>query len=60
MSVWLVRAGKNGEREEESIQNNITAIGWLELPDVSKIESRDELKSLMERIYPDRPYNTLL
>lgn len=54
MSVWLVRAGRNGEREEESIQNNITAIGWVDLPDVSKIESRDELKSLMGRIYPDK------
>jgi restriction system protein len=51
MSVWLVRAGKNGEREDEVLNNGIAAIGWIELPDLSNIKSREELKDLFDKTY---------
>lgn len=52
MAVWLVRAGKHGEIEDEVINNDIAAIGWIDLPDLSKIENRDDLKSLFDQVYP--------
>ena len=52
MSVWLVRAGKHGEIEDEVLNNGITAIGWMELPDLSNIKSREELKDLFDKVYP--------
>lgn len=54
MSVWLVRAGKHGESEDEVLNNNIAAIGWSEMPDLSNIESREQLKKLMDEVYPGK------
>ena len=33
----MVRAGKYGEQEVTLIENNIVAIGWNELPELSEI-----------------------
>lgn len=52
MSVWLVRAGKHGEREELALNKGISELMWHEMPDLSKIESRDELRDLFMKIYP--------
>jgi len=52
MSLWLVRAGSRGEREEVALANNIVTIGWDELPDLSGIKTREELAELCNRFYP--------
>lgn len=54
MTIWLVRAGKHGESEDEVLKNDIAAIGWVELPDLSNINSREELKELFDKIYPGK------
>ena len=53
MAVWMVRAGKIGEREEFALENNVAVIGWDELPDLAPIDSKDQLKALMLQTYPD-------
>jgi len=53
MSVWLVRAGKYGEREQTALNENVVTIGWDELPDLSSIDSREALADLYSRVYPD-------
>lgn len=53
MSVWLVRAGRHGEREELALNSGISELLWHEMPDLSKIESWDELKELFMEVYPD-------
>ena len=40
----MVRAGRHGEREEIALEKNIIAIGWSELPDLSKISSKEDLE----------------
>jgi len=60
MTAWLVRAGKYGEREDFALQNNVTAIGWDELEDLSAIKTRDELASLLGKTYPDEKERTLM
>jgi len=52
MSVWIVRAGRNGEQEEGALEHKVATIGWNELPDLSSIKSREELRARYEEIYP--------
>ncbi len=53
MSVWMVRAGKNGEREDLALERGAAVIGWDKLPDLSEIDDREKLTELMQRRYPD-------
>jgi restriction system protein len=59
MSVWLVRAGKNGEQENFALENGLAVIGWDELPDLAQIDTRDKLTDLMQQTYPDEGKMTL-
>ena len=49
----MVRAGRRGEREAFALENNVAAVGWDELPDLSGIGTREHLADLMRRTYPD-------
>ena len=57
MSVWLVRAGRHGEREDIALNNNVAAIGWVEMPDMSDVKTKDELRELYMGIYPEKKKN---
>lgn len=59
MRLWLVRAGKYGEREDFALQNQVALIGWPELPDLTGLETRKALNSLLQKTYPDRKPKTL-
>ena len=51
-TVWLIRAGGRGEFAESFIENEIVAVGFGELGDLSEISSRDEM---LELVKLDRP-----
>ena len=51
--AWLVRAGRLGEREVLALEDNIAVIGWLELPDLAKVDTRESLMTLLQQSYPD-------
>lgn len=51
MSVWLVRAGRNGEQQEDALERGIVAIGWNELSDLSGVTSREQLRNIFESTY---------
>ena len=53
MAVRTVRAGALGEREDAALNGGSTAIGWEELPDLSSIKTRDELRALHEKVYSE-------
>lgn len=53
MKAWVVRAGKNGEREQFAMDNNVVVAGWDQLGDLSSIEDRQDLRTLIEAAYPD-------
>lgn len=53
MALWMVRAGKYGGQEQRALDNGFVTIGWNEMPDLSAIKSKDELRRLYKRIYPD-------
>ena len=52
MTLWMVRAGRHGEQEQKAIDNGFVTIGWNELPDLSNIITKDELKKLYNTVYP--------
>ena len=53
MSVWLARAGKNGENEALALENNIVTIGWNGLGDLSPAKERQDLYNMFETTFPD-------
>jgi len=59
MTLWMVRAGRHGEQEPRAIENNFVTIGWNELPDLSLVSSKTELKRLYKKIYPDAKKRTM-
>ena len=59
MTLWLVRAGKLGDREDYDLQNNAAVIGWEELSDLSSIQARAELTDMLRKTYPDDKPNKL-
>jgi len=60
MTLWMVRSGRYGEREDFALENKVAVIGWNELPDLSKIETREQLRALLEKTYPDDKPKTLI
>ena len=59
MSLWLVRAGRAGEREALAMAHGIAAVGWDEVPDLAPCTSRVDLDSLLKAAYPDQKARTL-
>ncbi len=59
MSLWLVRAGSRGEREDLALEKNLVAVGWPELDDLSHVESREALLERLTIAYPNAKPNAL-
>lgn len=59
MTLWLIRAGKHGEREEFALENNVAVIGWDEIPDIANIKTRDVLWKLLHESHADQKDKTL-
>lgn len=60
MTLWLVRAGRYGEREQFATEKSLAVIGWEEVPDLSKVNTRDELTNLLSDTYPNKQRKTLI
>ena len=52
-TMWMVRAGEGGYLIDEFKSKGIVAVGWRELGDVGGIDSKEKLKVMMARTYPD-------
>lgn len=59
MAIWLVRAGKHGEREEEALTGGLAVIGWEELGDLSGPRTREEFADWVRESYPGMGQNTV-
>jgi restriction system protein len=53
MTLWVCKGGKRGERESRFKENSLIAIGFNQLDDLSKVQTREELKPLYEQAWPD-------
>ncbi len=52
MSLWMVRAGKYGERERDALDNDVVTIGWNEFSDLRQYKSRDDLAKEYSKLLP--------
>jgi restriction system protein len=59
MTLWLVRAGRNGEAENLALNEGLAVIGWGDIPDLSTLKSRDELAEIYRRTYPEAKPNAV-
>jgi len=59
MALWMIRAGRSGEREDLNAEKGVATTGWIGLSDLSSIEKRYELARLLRETYPDEKPRTL-
>lgn len=60
MRAWLVRAGRNGERESLALEQGLAVVGWDKLPDLAGVSTKDALLDELVKAYPDERRKTLL
>jgi predicted Mrr-cat superfamily restriction endonuclease len=53
MTMWTVRCGGDGAYEQEAVAQKIVGIGWGDLGDISKINTREELMLHFTSILPN-------
>ena len=52
-TVWTVKGGRHGEREELMLGEGLLGGGWDALGSLESINSKDELAEVYRRAYPD-------
>lgn len=57
---WMVRAGRDGEREEAAIAESRAIAGWNELPDITECRSREQVKEAIRTAYGDQISSAVL
>jgi restriction system protein len=56
--LWIVRAGRNGERELDVIQQGKLMLGFGEVGDLTDLKDRGAILAHLENSYPDASANT--
>lgn len=52
MTLWVVKGGRSGEREERFLDESVVGIGWDEISDLSTFATREDLKQAYRTEYP--------
>ena len=52
--VYVVRAGRHGEREAAALEANVATIGFDNIGDLTKYRSREAVKAHFAELYPDK------
>lgn len=52
MTVWVVKGGRMGEREDRFLERSLIGIGWEDVPDLEQFSTRDALKAVYRSAYP--------
>lgn len=55
MSYYLIRVGQGSKYIEEARKDGFVAIGWNELPDLTKFKELEDLKESMQKLYKYTP-----
>lgn len=56
--LWLVRAGKNGEREAAALSQSVLAPGFIEVADLTPAKDRDSVFAKISAALPGEGLNT--
>lgn len=52
MEAWMVRAGRDGERENFCLENGVVAISWSESGDLAQFSDRADLQAALKLSFP--------
>lgn len=53
MTVWVMRAGRNGENEGWCLAQGLAGGGWGEVTGLDDCETRDDVRTLVDVAYPN-------
>ena len=53
MAVWLVRAGRSGEREDFALENGVAVVGSDDIPDLATVNDREQVRELVRQARAD-------
>jgi restriction system protein len=59
MANWWMSRAEGGELIEPFKEKGVVALGWNEVPSLATATSRDAVRELLEKAYPDNRANTL-
>ncbi|VVB62507.1 Restriction endonuclease [uncultured archaeon] len=59
MALWLVRAGRSGEYEDLALKSGRALISFYQVPDMSSVDSKDELFDILREAYPNHLKNAI-
>lgn len=54
MTLWVVKGGRGGVREDRFVTRSIIGIGWAEVGDLGRYPDRDALKAGYRGAFPGR------
>lgn len=57
--LWIVRAGKHGERELEAIEQGRVILGFMQVDDIGALSDRMAILSRLKELMPDEGENRL-
>ena len=52
-TAWLIRAGRDGEREDYNLEHGLASMGWGNLTELTDVPSRDDVTAMVRRALPD-------
>jgi len=52
ITIWGIHGGRNGEAESLFEKENVVALGWKKIGDLSRLKTREEFKQQYEQVYP--------
>ena len=53
MTLWVVKGGRLGEREDRFLDQSLIGIGWDDMPDLSGFGDREALRVRYRELYPE-------
>ncbi len=59
VTLWMVRAGRHGEGENDALAAGVVGIGWPELGNLTQIGSTGDIRTRLNATYPDAKPSTL-
>ena len=59
VTLWMVRAGRHGEGENDALTAGVVGIGWPELGNLMQIASAEDIRTRLNETYPDAKPSTL-
>jgi len=55
VTVWGIHAGRTGDADTLFLKENVVALGWDEMSDLSKLKAnRETFKNAIMKAYPDK------